>query len=159
MNKITGYLLLLFTLISCTKQAAGQNLQGDITRERIRNNEMNSERNIFDDVWPVQFSIKAASFDSTLQALNSISTCVLLEEFGNHDISPAKVHSWETQMTLLGDTIRVSRLEHETWALPIFFFNWRESFEDVKKDSKIERIETALVKGNIKYTLIDYLDD
>ena len=159
MNKITGYLLLLFTLISCTKQAVGQNLQGDITRERIRNNEMNSERNIFDDVWPVQFSIKAASFDSTLQALNSISTCVLLEEFGNHDISPAKVHSWETQMTLLGDTIRVSRLEHETWALPIFFFNWRESFEDVKKDSKIERIETALVKGNIKYTLIDYLDD
>ena len=159
MKQIIGYFLLLFTLISCTKEMLGQDLQGDITRERIRNNEMISERNIFDGVWPVQFSIKAASFDSTLQALNSISTCILVEEFGNHEISPAKVHSWETQMTLLGDTIRVSRLEHETWALPIFFFNWRESFEDVKKDSKIEKIESALVKGNIKYTLIDYLGD
>lgn len=159
MNKIIRCFLLLFILISCTKQIVGQDLQGDITRERIRNNEMNSERNIFDNVWPVQFSMEAASFDSTLQALNAISPCVLIEEFGNHDISPAKVHSWETQMTLLGDTIRVSRMEHETWALPIFFFNWRESFEEVKKDSKIEKIETALVKGNIKYTLIDYLSD
>ena len=115
--------------------------------------------NIFDDVWPVQFSIDAASFDSTLEALNTISECVLVKEFGNLEISPADVHTWETQMTLFGDTIRVSRMEHETWPLPIFSFNWRESFEDVKNDSKIEKIESALVKGNIKYTLINYLKD
>jgi hypothetical protein len=140
-----------------SKQEIGVELQGDETRSRIKSNAVYKGMNIFDNKWPVQFIIKADDFNTTVQALNSITNCILITEFENHEISPADVHSWEAKMIAFNDTIEVSKMTYTEWEYPIYSFDWEESFEQVKSDSKIEKIERILSQNKIKYTLVDYL--
>lgn len=160
-KRIFACFIILNLLLSCTnnesKKGAEQILQGDITREKIQKNLINSNSNIFDNKWPVQFMIDAKSFELTLKALNSISNCKLLADFDNHEVSPANVHSWNAKMVLFKDTINVSKMTYTDWEYPIYSFEWEESFDDVKLDSKIRKIEITLVKYQIKYKLVDYL--
>ena len=159
-NKIVAILIIVTTISACqntSKKGADISLQGDITRERIQNNEVYGAMNIYDNKWPVQFMIETEDFGHTVKTLNSVSNCVLITEFENHEISPADVHCWEAKMILFNDTVKVSKMTHTDWELPIYSFNWKESFEQVKSDSKIEDIERTLNQNQIKYTLVDYL--
>ena len=162
-KSIVAYVILLIALSGCKNSVTNKNnepsLQGDITREKIQNNSIDSNANIFNNTWPVQFSINAKSFDPTVNALNSISTCELISDFANHEISPADVHSWKAQMILFKDTVSVSKMTYFDWKLPIYSFDWEESFENVQADSKIKKIENALTQHHIEYKLIDYLKD
>ncbi len=164
MNPRTLAILILATmLLGCSsknsKQGTDPNLQGDETRDKIQNNKMNVGLNIFDNKWPVQFMIDAENLELTISALNTISECVMITDFVNHEISPAEVHSWKAKMKLFNDTINISKMTHSDWELPIYSFNWEESFDQVKSDSKIEKIELALYQNKIEYTLVDYLKD
>ena len=159
MKNILIVIFIIVTSISGCKRSTNVVLQGDLTRERILNNEIYGRRNIFNDNWHVQFMIDAEDFGPTVNAINSITKCVLLNDFDNHEISPADVHCWEAKMILFNDTVKVSKMAYKDWELPIYSFNWKESFKQVKTDSRVEAIERTLYQNQIKYTLVDYLTD
>jgi len=160
-KRILIYFIILIPFLGCNHTTSKKNkeptLQGEFTREKIQNNSIGSDANIFNDKWPVQFMIDAKSFEPTLNALNSISKCEIIADFNNHEISPANVHSWNTKMVLFNDTVNVSKMTYSDWELPIYSFDWEESFDDVKTDSKIKKIENAFKQHQIKYKLVDYL--
>lgn len=162
-RRILLYLIIIMTCsygcYNSSKKEIEQGLQGDTTREKIQKKLINSDTNIFKDKWPVQFMIDADSFEPTIDALNSISECKFISDFMNHEISPANVHSWNAKMVLFRDTINISKMTYSDWKGPIFSFNFEESFDDVKADSKIKKIENALKQNRIEYTLIDYLKE
>ena len=162
LRTILSYLIIITCFFGCynsSKKGLEIGLQGDETRGKIQKNLINSNANIFNNKWPVQFMIDSDSFEPTINALNSISECKFISDFTNHEVSPANVHSWSAKMILFKDTINVSKMTYSEWKLPIFSFNWQESFDDVKVDSKIKKIENALKQNRIKYTLIDYLKE
>ena len=163
LKRILAYFIILNSLLGCNNIVSKKNdepiIQGDITREKIQRNSIDSDANIFNNKWPVQFMIDAKSFEPTLNALNSISKCKIITDFTNHEITPANVHSWNAKMILFNDTIDVSKMTYSDWKLPIYSFGWEESFNNVKSDSKIKRIENALEEYQIKYKLVDYLKE
>ena len=162
-KRLLAYFVILIPFLGCNIVISKENndpiLQGDITREKIQKNSIDSSANIFDNKWPVQFMIDAKSFEPTLNALNSISKCEIIADFTNHEISPANVHSWNAKMVLFNDTVSVSKMTYSDWNLPIYSFDWEESFDNVKTDSKIKKIESAFKQHKIEYMLVDYLKD
>lgn len=158
-------LILLFTTLAfgCfdnkSKQGTNFILPGDATRERIIKNEIYAGMNIFDNHWPVEFMISTADFETTINALNTISECTLITEFADHTVSPAGVHRWKAKMRLFNDTVEVSKMTYFDWEHPMFSFKWTETFDQVKSGSKIKEIELALYRNEINYNLADYLKD
>lgn len=102
--------------------------------------------------WCVQFSIPTNSEHKIYETvpLTEVQNWVLKE------VSPAKVHCYETKAKLYGKTIKLKRQEYGGWETPIYYFDLREPVSEFDKQSTIKEIDTRLKAIFPKYKLVDY---
>jgi hypothetical protein len=107
-------------------------------------------------VWTVQFSIDTDGVTQIIESLGKEFECSLSREICRTEVSSAGVICSEGSMVLQGHEIPIKKQEYRGWETASYYFNWRESVEEMNTNSLIKKIENRLKSDGLKVTLIDY---
>lgn len=102
--------------------------------------------------WCVQFAITTANEEALYKALplKLTSTWTLMEQ------SEAGVDEYVAQAVLNNNPIEISRLTYGSGSAPMYFIDYKESLDSVKKQGLIRQWKSVLEKEFPEFNLVDY---
>ncbi len=102
--------------------------------------------------WCVQFVVAAPHEDALLSSINAVKA----REWTETSTCQNSVRYYETEMELVGRTVKLTRHEHDAWTSPIYYFDVKEAPNKIGKCSVIKKIDTQLKEKFSNYKLIDH---
>lgn len=106
--------------------------------------------------WRVQFAVDTFHAHDVVEALGTRFDCVLVSPPSDMEVTPAGVICSEGHMMIDDVVVLLRKQEFRDWDSPSYYFNWEEPVEEMIRDSKIKRMEAALIAGGLDVTVIDY---
>lgn len=130
----------------------------DLLEEAIRQLTENKNSLIANSekVWAVQFSIDIHNVNVIIDSLKKEFDCSLVKDLENVQVSSAGVISSMGTIKLQGSEIPIKKQEYKDWETSSFYFDWKESIDDMNENSFIKKVENTLKKDGLKVILIDY---
>lgn len=106
--------------------------------------------------WRVQFAVDTFHAHDVVEALGTWFDCVLVSAPSDLEVTAAGVICSEGHIMIDDVIVQLRKQEFRDWNSPSYYFNWEEPVEEMIRDSKIKRMEAALVAGGLDVTVIDY---
>jgi hypothetical protein len=107
-------------------------------------------------IWPVQFSIRTMNEQLIINAINNSIACKMIRALETTQVSAAGLICAEGEMQVGNVKVKLMKHEHEDWSSPLYYFDWIESIEEMKRDSKVHKILTALRSDKLDVNLVEY---
>jgi len=107
-------------------------------------------------VWRVQFAVDTRQAQNVIDALAEDFDCALLADPDELELTADGVSRPEGRIMIDNTTVTLRIQDAPQWGTPSYYFSWEEPVADMVDNSRIKRIEAALVAGGLDITVIDY---